>query len=79
MNRTILLFICLLVGLTAPCQSKKERKKNKIKSTTEWETSTVDGKTTTFKTSYEEFDKAGHSTLKVEYNPDGSVSVKTTR
>ncbi|MCX6304653.1 MAG: hypothetical protein NT040_06780 [Bacteroidetes bacterium] len=78
MNRTIILFLCLLIGLTAPCQSKKERKKYKIKSTTEWETTTADDKATTYKTSYEEFDKAGHTTVKIEYAPDGTVSFKAT-
>jgi hypothetical protein len=78
MNRTLLVILCLLIGLTAPCQSKKERKKNKIKSTTEWETSTVDGKTATCKTSYEEFDKAGRSTLKIDYAPDGTVQNKVS-
>jgi hypothetical protein len=78
MNRTILLALCLLIGLTAPCQGKKERRKNKVKSTTEWETSTVDGKSATYKTGYEEFDKAGRSTLKIEYAPDGAVTYKST-
>ncbi|MEI7724588.1 MAG: hypothetical protein WCK09_05755 [Bacteroidota bacterium] len=78
MNRTILLFLGLLIGITAPCQSKKERKKNKIKSTTEWETTTIEGTATTCKTSYEEFDKTGRSIVKIDYAPDGSVSAKTT-
>jgi len=73
-----MMLLCLLIGLTAPCQSKKECKKNKVRSTTEWETSTIDGKPATYKTSYEEFNKAGHSTLKVEYSPDGTVTFRTT-
>jgi hypothetical protein len=78
MNRTIILFLGLLIGITAPCQSKKERKKNKIKSTTEWETTTLDGKAPSCKTSYEEFDKAGRTVVRIDYAPDGSVSAKTT-
>jgi YD repeat-containing protein len=78
MNRTILLFLGLLIGITAPCQTKKERKKNKIKSTTEWETTTIDGKATSYKTSYEEFDKAGRTVVRLDYVPDGSISLKTT-
>ncbi len=78
MTRTIIILLSLLIGIAAPCQSKKERKKNKIKSTTEWETTTVDGKSISCKTSLEEFDKAGRSTLKEDYAPDGSVTTKTT-
>jgi hypothetical protein len=78
MNRTIILFLCVLIGITAPCQSRKERKKNKIKSTTEWETSIVDGKPATFKVSSEEFDKSGRTIMKVEYSPDGGVTFKST-
>jgi hypothetical protein len=78
MNRTLIVVLCLLIGMTAPCQSKKERKKYKIKSTTEWETVTLDDKTSTYKTTYEEFDKAGHSTLRIEYAPDGTIIYKAT-
>ncbi len=78
MNRVIILFIVLLIGSAAPCQSKKERKKYKIKSTTEWETIDIDGKSATYKTSYEEFDKAGRTIVKIEYASDGSISVKYT-
>lgn len=78
MNRTILLLLGLLIGFSAPCQSKKERKKNKIRSTTEWETSVTDGKTNTYKCNYEEFDKAGRPVLKIDYAPDGTVLVKKT-
>ena len=78
MNRTIILLIALLIGSAAPCQNKKERKKYKIKSTTEWETTNVDGKSATYKTSYEEFDKAGRTVVKIEYAPDGGISGKYT-
>jgi hypothetical protein len=78
MNRTIIVLLCLLIGLTAPCQSKKERRKNKVRSTTEWETSSAEGKSSSYKTGYEEFDKAGRSTLKIEYAPDGTVTYKST-
>ena len=78
MNRLTTIIICLVVGISAPCQSKKEIKKFKIRSATEWETLTADGKTNTYKTSYEEFDKAGHSILKIEYGPDGSILHKET-
>ncbi|MBE0646396.1 MAG: hypothetical protein IH596_01285 [Bacteroidales bacterium] len=78
MNRTIILVLALLIGIAAPCQSKKECVKNKIKSTTEWETTMVDGKVTIYKTSYEEFDKSGRTLVKIDYAPDGSISARKT-
>lgn len=78
MNRIVIFILCLLIGITAPCQSKKERKKYKIKSTTEWETSTIGGKSSTYKVASEEFDRAGHTTMKAEYSPDGTATFRTT-
>jgi hypothetical protein len=78
MTRILIVIILLIAGFTAPCQTKKERKKNKIKSTTEWETAVTDGKTATYKVSFEEFDKDGRTITKVEYSPDGSVTFKST-
>jgi YD repeat-containing protein len=71
----VLLF---LTAINAPCQSKKERKKYKIKSTTEWETTLTDGKSATYKCLYEEFDRDGRSVLKTEFAPDGKVIFKST-
>jgi len=73
-----MLILALMIGITAPCQTKKERKKYKIKATTEWETATIDGKSVTYKVAYEEFDKAGRTVMKAEYAPDGAVTFKTT-
>jgi hypothetical protein len=78
MNRTLAILLLLLIGMAAPCQSKKERKKNKIRSTTEWETTVVNDKPVTYKTSFEEFDKAGRSVAKIDYAPDGTVVYKIT-
>jgi hypothetical protein len=78
MNRIIIIILALLTGITAPCQTKKERKKYKIKTTTEWETTTNDGKPVTYKVAYEEFDKAGRTIMKTEYTPDGAVTFKST-
>jgi hypothetical protein len=78
MNRILILILVMLTGFNAPCQTKKERKKYKIKATTEWETSVIDGKPATYKVAYEEFDKAGRTILKAEYAPDGAVTFKTT-
>jgi hypothetical protein len=78
MNRILILILILLTGINAPCQTKKERKKYKIKATTEWETATIDGKSVTYKVAYEEFDKDGRTILKAEYAPDGAMNFKTT-
>jgi hypothetical protein len=78
MNRIHLLILGLLIAIAATGQSKKERKENRIKSTTEWETAIIDGKSTTYKVMYEEFDKTGRPVLKVEYAPDGTVTYRST-
>jgi YD repeat-containing protein len=59
-------------------QSRKERKKEKIRSVTEMESKTISGKPVTYKVSYEEYDKEGRIITRIEYNPDGSISSKIT-
>jgi hypothetical protein len=76
MKKIIMFSLCLLLVASVTGQSKKERKKNKIKSTTEWETTNVNGSETTFKSAYEEFDRDGHSILSIEYGSDGAVLTK---
>lgn len=78
MNRFIILSLLLLVGLTAPCQSKKERRKCRLKSATEYETSEVNGKSTTSVASFEEYDKEGRIITKIDYSPSGEVKYKST-
>jgi hypothetical protein len=75
-KQLLLLAIILITALQAPCQSKKDRKKSKIKACTESFSETKDGKTSTYKVSYEEFDKSGRSILKIDYLPDGSIEKK---
>lgn len=76
MKKILLLSLCACVFISALGQTKKERKKYKIKSTTEWETINEKGTSKTIKTLYEEFDKAGRTTLHVEYEPDGTIRLK---
>jgi hypothetical protein len=78
MKKIILILACTAIVAAAPCQSKKERKKNKIKSTTEFVTTAENGKTGTYKSQYEEFDKEGHSILMIEYSETGAVLHKET-
>jgi hypothetical protein len=75
-KQLLLLAIILVTALQAPCQSKKDRKKSKIKACTESFSETKDGKTSTYKVSYEEFDKSGRSILKIDYLPDGTIEKK---
>jgi len=78
MNRILILAISLIPILSLSGQSKKELKENKIKSATEWNIKYENGKAVTYKAVYEEFDKYGHSTLKIEYDPGGVVLTKMT-
>lgn len=59
-------------------QNKKTAKANKIKAATVWQTDMENGKTTTYKDSYEEFDKNGNTVQEIEYKKDGSVKKKKT-
>jgi hypothetical protein len=78
MNRILVIATCMFLVCSVSGQSKKERKKNKIKSNTEWETIYENGKSNTYKCAYEEFDRDGHSTLAIEYGPDGAILNKLT-
>jgi hypothetical protein len=78
MHRTLIFITCLTIMISSAGQSKKEIKKNKIKSATDWEITFVNGKANTYKSAYEEFDKNGRSILKVEYGPDGGILTKVT-
>jgi hypothetical protein len=74
----ILIIACLIMVISASGQSKKERKQNKIKSTTDWDIVYENGKSVQYKTAYEEFDKNGQPTMKIEYAQDGAVLTKVT-
>ncbi|MCK9203412.1 MAG: hypothetical protein M0P58_03120 [Bacteroidales bacterium] len=78
MKRILVLVICILVGNMTYAQSKKERKQNKIKSATEWETRNVNGKTNTYKVSYEEYDRSGKITQHTDYSNDGKILYRTS-
>ena len=70
--------IFLLISVLCFGQTKKEAKKNNIKSTTTWITSYENDKEQNYKDSYEEFDKMGHTVLKIEYRKDGTIKKKET-
>lgn len=78
MNRALIIILSLLVSFAVTGQSKKERKKARVRSTTEWETVVVDGKPVNYKVSFEEYDREGRVTQHVDYAPDGAVIFKTT-
>lgn len=73
----ISLFLLTFFG-TGFSQSKKEIKKNKILSVTEWTIKMEDGKEITYKESYTAYDKNGNVTENTEYNKDGSIKKKET-
>jgi len=69
------LFFCAFMKvLTA--QDKKDVKKNKIKSVTEFVVLNENGKDVTFKGYYKAFDKNGKSIEETEFNRDGSIQKK---
>ncbi|MCX6249967.1 MAG: hypothetical protein NTX61_04360 [Bacteroidetes bacterium] len=78
MNRIIILTVSLIMVLSTSGQSKKERKKDKIKSTTEFETTFINGVSTTYKSSFEEYEKSGKVLTKIEFSPEGSILTKET-
>lgn len=70
--------LLVAVGFQSMGQSRKERKKYRVKSTTEYETAVVNGAKVTYREKYEEFDKEGRVITSIEYEPDGSIRVKMT-
>jgi hypothetical protein len=73
-----IIILLLLISILSFGQSKKEAKKNKIKSTTVSQTIYDNGNPVTYKDSYEEFDKNGNTLIKIEYKKDGTVKHKET-
>jgi len=73
-----ILVILLTLPLFVFCQSKKEAKKNKIKSATVWKATTDNGTAVSIKESYEEYDNNGNTIFKIDYKKDGSIKTKTT-
>ena len=78
MKNFIIILSYLLAAYTVLGQTKKEAKANKIKSTTVWQADNSNGTAVTYKESYEEFDKDGRTTMKVEYDKDGTIKRKET-
>jgi uncharacterized protein YbbC (DUF1343 family) len=78
MKNVSISIVLVLIALTTLAQGKKERKVNKIKAITEWETAVVAGKTVPFKSIYEEFDREGRSTLRIEYDSAGNILLRST-
>jgi hypothetical protein len=78
MKQLLIMALCLLLVISVSGQSKGERKKNKIKSITEWATDYDDPKPESYKSVYEEFDKEGHSVLRTEYGSDGAILSRVT-
>lgn len=74
----IIFAICYCFVLPATSQSKKEISAAKAKTLTEWNTKTKDGNSMAYKSLYEEYDRKGNTTLKVEYEEDGSLIRKET-
>ena len=69
--------LCLF-SFYSVAQSKKNIKKNKVKSTSVTTTEDVKGSQQTFKDTYEEYDSDGNTIVDIEYNPDGTFKKKET-
>jgi hypothetical protein len=76
--RIILVNVLIFISLHAFCQSKKEVKANKIKTTTEYTTETIGGKEVTYKSQYDVFDKGGNTLEHTNFFSDGSVQKKVS-
>ena len=76
MKYLIILFIFCLTFSQSFGQSKKELSSAKVKSSTEWTTKKEDGKASSYKSLYEEYDKSGNTTLSVEYDEAGNETHK---
>src|SRR4051812_7667772 len=70
------LFFLLIFSFLSFGQSKKEIKKNKIKSITELTSVIENGKEITFKDYYYVFDKEGRGIEETDFNKNGSVQKK---
>ncbi len=68
-------YVSLVFGFS---QSKKEVKKNKIKSISEFISVMENGKPVSYQLSYIVFDKNGNTIENIEYNKDGSLKKKET-
>ncbi|HNX43965.1 MAG TPA: hypothetical protein PLJ84_03250 [Bacteroidales bacterium] len=69
----VLTCLCMVQGYG---QSKKELTAARAKSSTEWTAKKEDGKTVSYKSLYEEYDKNGNTTLHIEYDEGGTILLK---
>ena len=74
----VVVILLVVVTVVVFSQNKKTAKSHKLKSSTVWQTDIDNGKSVTYKDSYEEFDKNGHSLQKIDYKKDGTVKKKST-
>jgi len=79
MKNILLLFLFFSIAICSIGQSKKkEIKLNKIKSVTVSQDDYKTGKVTSYKDSYEEYDKKGRLLINIEYRKDGTIKHKET-
>ncbi|MDP4281834.1 MAG: hypothetical protein Q8867_06745 [Bacteroidota bacterium] len=79
MKKTLAICICLLSFLsTGQAMMGKKEHKNKVKSTTTMQTVYENGKPSTYKVAYEEFDKNGNTLLYEEFSKEGGIVHKET-
>lgn len=72
-----------MIFLAVPCfwvngQSAKDVKENKVKSVITWQSDKDENPVRIYKDSFEAFDKNGNTTLKINYNADGSTERKVS-
>src|SRR6188508_2931821 len=73
--KIVILTISFLFCASAFAQSKKNVKKNKVKSITVTKTFTRDGKEITLKDSYEKYDSDANLLEEITYNDSGQVTL----
>lgn len=78
MKKIIILVLCIMSLHSAEAVAGNKEKKHKVKSTSVMQTVYENGKGTTYKESYEEFDKNGNTTLYNEFAKDGTTIRKET-
>jgi len=76
MKYRIILLLAIFASLNTFGQSKKELSAARVKSVTEYTTKKEDGKTTSYKSLYEEYDKLGTTVLSIEYDEAGNETHK---
>ena len=78
MKHLLLSFILIFSVVSLFAQSKKEIKSNKIKSSTEVHIIAGHEKDSTYKDTYQAFDKDGNTIEEIKFNPNGTVKKRRT-